>query len=116
MALPHLLVCKRRQGSTLCPVELEHLSLRKVRRDYRGKDRKRFSGGERQKEILISSKHRWKNTISGMTLILATMKLKESSRSKNVDGAEQFALNIIQICWLASASGFRGINKNLIRK
>lgn len=45
-----------------------------------------------------------KNTISVMTLILASKKQKESSGSKNMDGVEQFALNITQIHWLASAS------------
>lgn len=31
------LFARERQGSTLCPAEFEQLSLRKVRRDYRGK-------------------------------------------------------------------------------
>lgn len=70
-------VCGRRQGSVLCPLEFEQLSLRKVRR-LQGYGRKHFSGGKRQSETLIPSKHRWKNTVSGMTLIFAGRKLKEA--------------------------------------
>lgn len=100
------LFARERQGSTLCPVEFEQLSLMKITRDYRGKTGS-VSEVVKGRPRYSSLQNTGKNTISGMTLILATKKPKERTGSKDLDRAEEFAVNIIHICWPASASGHK---------